>query len=145
MGTVNIDDIVVTPLKQIPVEGGNVLHAMKFTDVGYVGFGEAYFSMIEKGAVKAWKRHLRMTLNLIVPFGSVRFVFIDESGNQRIETIGESHYARLTVPPGIWFGFQGLDEQDSLILNVADISHEPDEVERMKTEEIEFDWKKVSK
>ncbi len=140
MGTVNIDDIVVTPLKQIPVEGGNVLHAMKFTDVGYVGFGEAYFSMIEKGAVKAWKRHLRMTLNLIVPFGSVRFVFIDESGNQRIEIIGESRYVRLTVPPGMFFGFQGLAEQGGLILNIADITHDPEEVERIGIEEIDFNW-----
>ena len=64
--------------------------------------------MIEMGAVKAWKQHRRMTLNLVVPVGNVRFVFLaDEGKAQREETIGVSNYVRLTVPPGVWFGFQG--------------------------------------
>ena len=33
------------------------------------GFEEAYFSLIDKDAVKAWKRHKTMTLNLVVPLG----------------------------------------------------------------------------
>jgi dTDP-4-dehydrorhamnose 3,5-epimerase len=48
----------------------------------------------------------------------------------------------LTVPPGIWFGFEGLENNDNLVLNIADIPHEPDEVERMGIEAIDFDWKK---
>ena len=140
MGTVNVDSIDVTPLKQIPVVGGDVLHAMKCTDPGFVDFGEAYFSKVEKGAVKAWKRHLQMTLNLIVPFGSVRFVFVDSDGSLREEVIGENCYARLTVPPGIWFGFHGESAPYSLLLNISDIPHFPDEVERKEINEIEFDW-----
>ena len=144
MGTVNIDSIEVTPLKRISVAGGDVLHAMKCTDPGFVGFGEAYFSIIEKGVVKAWKRHLQMTLNLIVPLGSVRFVFVDGDGRLREEVIGENGYARLTVPPGIWFGFQGGSSSYSLLLNVADIPHTPDEVERKEINEIEFDWETIT-
>ena len=142
MGAVTVGDIIVTPLKNISVVGGNVMHAMKCTDTGYTGFGEAYFSIVEKAAVKAWKRHIRMTLNLIVPFGFVRFVFVDQYGDKRIEKIGKNRFSRLTVPPGIWFGFEGLENNDSLVLNIADIIHEPDEVERMEMEAIDFDWKK---
>ena len=70
---VNNNALLLTPLKIIPVPGGDVLHAMKYSDKGFTGFGEAYFSTIEPGIIKAWKRHRKMTLNLIVPFGAIRF------------------------------------------------------------------------
>ena len=141
MGSVNLEQIVITPLKRISVSGGDVLHAIKCTDDGFRDFGEAYFSMVESDAIKAWKMHKRMTLNLVVPVGEVRFVFYTEDGEmRREETVGVSNYVRLTVPPGIWFGIQGLAAPFSLILNVADILHEPDEVLRKPIEEIKYDW-----
>jgi dTDP-4-dehydrorhamnose 3,5-epimerase len=139
----NVHQIVVTPLKRLPVIGGDVLHGMRRTDPGFVGFGEAYFSMIDQGAVKAWKRHLRMTLNFLVPVGSVQFVFVDNVGSIRKELVGLDRYVRLTIPPGIWFGFKGLFEPYSLLLNLADITHDPDEIERRSIDEFEFDWEKL--
>jgi len=140
VGPVSVHQIAVTPLKRISLGGGDVLHAMKRDDGGYVGFGEAYFSMINFGVIKAWKRHLSMTLNLVVPVGMVRFVFVDEAGGIREEPVGIDRYLRLTVPPGIWFGFMGLSESHSLLLNIADITHDPGEIERKEIEEIEFNW-----
>jgi dTDP-4-dehydrorhamnose 3,5-epimerase len=140
MGTVSVDQILVTPLKRIPLTGGDVLHGMKCTDPGYIEFGEAYFSIIEAGAVKAWKRHLRMTLNFVVPVGSVHFVFIDGAGAFREEVAGVDHYVRLTVPPGIWFGFRGLFAPHSMLMNIADIPHDPEEIERKGQDEIMFNW-----
>ena len=140
MGRVSLNEICVTPLKRISVTGGDVLHAMKKSDTGYVNFGEAYFSLVEFGAIKAWKRHLQMTLNLVVPIGEVHFVLIDSVGLIREERIGEGHYARLTIPPGIWFGFQGVSKKIALLLNIADIEHSPDEVERKELSELEYDW-----
>lgn len=136
-----LDRIQLTALKRIPVVGGDVLHALKSTDAGFRGFGEAYFSMVEAGAVKAWKMHRRMTLNLVVPIGEVRFVFFTEDGKtQRNETIGTANYARLSVPPGIWFGFQGRAAPFSLVLNVGDIPHDPDEIVRKPLEAFGHDW-----
>ena len=143
MGRVSLNEICVTPLKRISVTGGDVLHAMKKSDPGYVDFGEAYFSMVEFGAIKAWKRHLQMTLNLVVPIGEVQFVLIDSVGLIREERIGEGHYARLTIPPGIWFGFQGVSKKTALLLNIADIEHSPDEVERKELDEVKYDWEVI--
>ena len=135
MGSIINNEIIITPLKQVLVGGGNVLHALKNTDNGYNGFGEAYFSWIENGSIKAWKRHMRMTMNLIVPVGNVQFVFITEKGNLLVrEIIGENNYVRITVPPGIWFGFKGEYAPKSLVLNLASITHDPDEVERLPKE-----------
>lgn len=141
MGTVSLDSIVVTPLKRISTEGGDVLHAMKQEETGFAGFGEAYFSWISSGTVKAWKRHTKMTMNIVVPVGTVKFVFYSEGDAQvRSEEIGIENYARLTVPPNIWFGFQGRTEDPSLLLNLASIPHDPKEVERLALDRINYEW-----
>jgi dTDP-4-dehydrorhamnose 3,5-epimerase len=143
LGKVSLGDICVTPLKKIHVTGGDVWHIMKKNDDGYVGFGEAYFSQVEYRVVKAWKRHLQMTMNLIVPVGEVRFVFADDSGSMREERVGVDNYVRLTIPPGIWFGFQGVSENTALLLNIADIKHSPNEVERKKVNEFKYEWELI--
>lgn len=142
MGGLTLSDVCVTPLRRIATPGGDVMHAMKCTDAGFSAFGEAYFSWIEPGAVKAWKRHKQMTLNLVVPVGTVRFVFIlpEDRTAFRIEDIGVANYSRITVPPGVWFGFQGRDAKPSLVFNLADIAHDPDEVERISLTDISYDW-----
>ncbi|MBT8633213.1 dTDP-4-dehydrorhamnose 3,5-epimerase [Polynucleobacter paneuropaeus] len=140
----NLANILVTPLRRIETAGGDVLHALQKTEKSYAGFGEVYFSWVLFGATKAWKRHNRMTMNLVVPVGRVKFVFCstDEAGVSkfRIEEIGEHRYARITVPPGIWFGFQGLEETKSLVLNIANIAHDPNEVERLALTDIKYIW-----
>ena len=137
---VTVNEIITTPLRRIPVKGGDVLHAMKKSDLGFAGFGESYFTQVEHGIVKAWKRHLQMTLNLIVPIGKVRFVFMDNEESFREEILGDGNYARLTVPPGLWFGFQGVSENTALVLNIANIEHSPDEVEHNELNNINYNW-----
>jgi len=142
MGVVSLDDIIVTPLKRIPTVGGDVMHGLKKSDNGFNGFGEVYFSWVEQGAIKAWKCHQRMTLNLIVPVGEVSFVFhlTNQKNNFRTENIGEERYVRLTVPPGIWFGFRGRGYGQSLLMNLADMVHDPDEILRETTYEFTYNW-----
>ena len=123
------------------VVGGDVMHGIKKSDIGYEGFGEAYFSLINPGAIKAWKKHNDMIMNLMVPQGEVLFAFYNESDGELIsEIIGEDCYSRLTVPAGIWFGFKGLGSKTSVILNLADIEHKPEESEKLDRYEINFDW-----
>jgi len=136
--------IISTDLSQIPAAGGDVFHAMKSTDLGYDGFGEAYFSWVDNKSVKAWKRHKNMTMNLIVPLGTIRFIFFetDLSAYQE-KKIGTDNYVRLTVPPGIWFGFQGVGLSNNLLLNIANIPHDPEEVEEKPINFFSFDWNKI--
>ena len=139
MGNLTINDILITNLNTINTAGGNVLHGMKNIDNGFKGFGEAYFSFIEYGKIKAWKKHTKMTLNLIVPVGKIKFVFYSEDfRNYRTETIGDGNYVRLTVPPNIWFGFQGLSKPRSLLMNISDILHDPTEAVRLDINYIDF-------
>ena len=138
-----IKDVLITKLDVMEAPGGGVMHAMKETSIGYGGFGEAYFSQIDSGAIKAWKRHREMTLNLIVPLGKIKFVLFDDRDNRpkfQEVIISKSNYCRLTVPPMVWMGFQGLSENKSILLNIANIEHDIDEVDLKDIEKIQSDW-----
>jgi len=138
-----IEEIIITHLKRLHVHNGDVLHGMKKTDDGYSDFGEIYFSYILKDKIKAWKIHKKMTLNLIVPFGSVRFNFIQLNSKELIDkrmeiTVSSENYCRITVPPNIVFGFKGIGKNTSIIANIADIAHSDGEVKKIDINKFEF-------
>jgi dTDP-4-dehydrorhamnose 3,5-epimerase len=143
-----IDGVIFSPLSIIGTDGGDVLHALKSSDNGFSGFGEAYFSKVEPRSIKGWKLHHEMVLNLIVAVGIVRFVIFDERPKSPTKKefnefiLSLENYGRLTVPPKVWVGFQGLSESTSIVLNIASIEHSPDEIDRKLINEIIFDWKK---
>lgn len=145
MEQVNIMGVSLHPLKHISVPKGDIYHALKSTDEGYTGFGEAYFSQIESGEVKGWKRHNRMTLNIIVPVGKIRFViFDDREGSktygqfQEVTLSPEDNYQRLTLAPGLWMAFQGMDSKISMLMDIIPEPHDPTEASRKNLEEINF-------
>jgi len=125
----NLENIKVVQLSTFDVEGGSVLHAIKKDDIGYMGLGEVYFSFINPRAIKAWKLHKQMTLNLVVPLGKVRFVFCDSlnSGYYRVEDVGEGNYVRLT-------------ERPSLVTNIADLKHDVNEVIKKEIATFCYKW-----
>ena len=125
------DRVLLTRLRRIPTPLGAVLHAMKSVDPGYVGFGEAYFSIVERGAVKGWKRHARMVLNLVVCSGMIRFYLRRDgwAGSVALSPEADETHARLSVPPGFWMAFEGVGETVNMVLNVASIVHDPSESE----------------
>ena len=135
----SVDNIIkYISLKKISHPLGDVWHAIKSSDSEYVGFGEAYFSFIEKGKIKGWKKHKKATLNLIVPVGEIKFFAYDEEQGDKHPklssfTLSEENYFRLTVPSGIWLAFKGLKERN-MLLNVSDYSHDPSEVEAIEIE-----------
>ena len=82
-----------------------------------------------------------MICNLVVPSGAVRFTLRDDRDNS--PTVGKEesivlsrteNYVRLTIPPGIWFSFEGLDDGENFILNLANIEHSDNESERKPIE-----------
>ena len=145
MDKVSIKGVVLTDLKMIHHPQGNIYHAMKNSDKGFVGFGEAYFSTINNNETKGWKKHQEMTMNIVVPIGEVTFVLFDDRENSNSInnyfsiTLSPSNYFRLTIPPGVWHAFKGHHDVN-LILDVASIEHMPDEIIRNDLDAIPFDW-----
>lgn len=141
MDKINIKDVRVSQLDRVGVKGGDVLHVLKKKDDDFTDFGEAYFSWVGLNKIKGWKKHLQMTMNLTVPVGNVRFVFASDNHEEfREEVIGVDRYVRLTVPPGIWFAFEGITLNQNLVLNIANIEHDKDEVNRCELSKINYIW-----
>lgn len=135
-----MDGIILTPLKQIYHPKGDVFHAMKKSDIGFGGFGEAYFSTINKDDIKGWKKHTLMTLNLIVPVGEIEFVVYDENTEEFFSVkLSQSNYQRLTIAPSLWMAFRGIGEHN-MLLNLASIEHDPNEAINISIGEIKYEW-----
>lgn len=135
-----MDGVVLTPLKTIFNAKGFIYHAMKKSDDEFHGFGEAYFSTIEKDCIKGWKKHTKMTLNLIVIYGEIQFVIFCKKTNFFFSVkLSRKNYQRLTIRPGLWVAFKGLSK-DNILLNLASTEHDPHEVESIALESIEYKW-----
>ncbi len=139
--TLEIDGVVITPLRQIIDDRGAVLHMLRNDAADFQGFGECYFSEVVPGAVKAWKRHTLQTQNLAVPVGRVRLVIYDNRvgsksyGRLLVLDLGRPDaYVRVQVPPGLWYGFSCISALPALLVNCADMPHRLAESEQISME-----------
>ena len=134
-----MDRVVLTPLKQIYNQKGDIFHAIKQSDIGFDGFGEAYFTTINIDDIKGWKKHTEMTLNLVVISGEIEFVIYDDNKFITIKLSPKNNYQRLTIKPNLWVAFRGLGE-NNMLLNIANIEHNPNEAINRDLEEIKYEW-----
>lgn len=147
MDKITVEGVLLTPLKRIHHPKGDVFHGMKKSDTGFSGFGEAYFSTINYEDTKPWKKHLEMTLNFVVPIGEIRFVIFDDREDSSTKnnffdvTLGDVDYQRITIPPGVWVAFSGVGVNYNLLLNLANLEHDPSEIERKEIlTDIPYAW-----
>ena len=123
-----MDEVSFFKLDKIHNDKGSVAHIIKKPSFF---IEEVYMSSVKKNVVKGWKKHNRMTLNLVVIKGRVKFTFFKDNNTLEF-LIGDDNYGRLVVAPGWWFSFKGLDEEN-LVINCADMVHDPTEVEIRET------------
>jgi dTDP-4-dehydrorhamnose 3,5-epimerase len=134
--TPTIAGVRFVPLRRIDDDRGSVMHMLKSTDEWFVDFGEVYFSTVLSGAVKAWRRHTRMTTNLAVPVGNVRVLLVDDRNDSATSgcaddlSVGDDNYGLLVIPPLVWSGFFNDSSSTALVVNCASLPHDPAEVDR---------------
>jgi dTDP-4-dehydrorhamnose 3,5-epimerase len=135
-----MDGVILTDLKKILNPKGEVFHAMKKSDIGFDGFSEAYFSSIKKDVKKGWKKHSKMTLNLIVPVGEIKFVIYNEIKKEFFSTnLSKNNYQRITIKPNLWVAFAGCQDEN-ILLNIANLEHDPCEAINIEIGEIKYEW-----
>ena len=87
-----------------------------------------------------------MVLNIVVPIGKIKFVIYDDRRNSatfsKIQaiTLSRENYLRLTLQPMLWFAFQGLSKNSNILLNIANIEHGSDEVDKKDIGFFTFEW-----
>jgi dTDP-4-dehydrorhamnose 3,5-epimerase len=144
-----IDGLLIKPLKVIRDERGQVMHMMRADDGVFKCFGEVYFSVINPGVIKGWKRHLRKTQHFAVPRGDIRLVIYDDRLHSQTKDeiqeilVGEKDYKLIRIPPMVWYGFACEGKDPAMIVNCCDIAHDPAESEIVPLEDlrIPYSWK----
>ncbi len=144
-----LDGVVLQELKQLTDSRGAVLHMLRCDSELFSEFGEVYFSEVNPGAVKAWKRHTKMTQHIAVPVGKIRLVLYDDRENsptrkelREYEVGRPSAYMLIRIPPGLWYGFENIGPSMALLANCADLPHDPAESESVASNEgpIKVQW-----
>lgn len=140
-----IKGVTVTPLKQIHDARGAVFHMVRTDAPHFAGFGEMYFSVVNPGVTKGWKRHSEMVMSLCAVQGRVKLVLMDEAAGVTQEVIfgaAEADYKLVTVPAGIWTAFSCISSEPAMLANCASILHRPDEAENVDLEKppLSYAW-----
>ena len=142
-----IQGVTITKLIQVKNPLGDIFHVLKKNELNEFNFGEAYFSFVKYNTIKSWKKHNKMTLNIVVPIGKIKFVFYDDREDSKtylkfIEYIigPDVNYVRLRIEPGIWMAFQGLGCETNMLLNIADTEHDPGEAIRCDLNNFKYEW-----
>ena len=130
----------IVPLRVIKSDKGDIYKGVSIQDDDFKSFGEAYFSSVIKNEIKGWKKHKKMTCNLIVISGEVKFVTFNSKTKIFNSVIcSKSNYSKIIIQPEIWFAFKGLKNKN-ILLNIADIPHDPLESNTMQLSKIKYDW-----
>ena len=143
-----IQDVRVTPLRQICDERGKVMHMLRADAPAFPGFGEIYFSTVFPGAIKGWHLQHRTTLNYAVPVGRIKLVLFDDRAESptRGEVgeffLGPDNYVLVTIPPLVWSGFKGIGTEMAVVANCASMPHDPAAVQRLDPfdAKIPYNW-----
>lgn len=141
-----IDGVFVEKLNKIEDSRGKVMHMLRCDSPLFVSFGEIYFSTVNRGIVKAWKKHLKMTQYFAVPVGEIKLVIYDDRDNSSTKgkiyelELGEENYCLVKIPPMLWYGFKGISSIPALIANCADIPHDPNEAESADPSDLTFPY-----
>jgi dTDP-4-dehydrorhamnose 3,5-epimerase len=143
-----IHGVQLTPLRKICDERGRVMHFMRRDWPIFRNFGEAYFSVVNPGVVKAWHLHKEVTLNYTAVSGMIKCVLYDDRpdsptrGEVNELFLGEHNYQLVTIPPFIWNGVKGIGEKESIIAICLDLPYNPEEIVRIDPfqNEIPYDW-----
>ena len=115
--------------KTIQVENGNVKHGLRSSDNSFKGFGELYFTEVKKNKVKGWKRHTKMTLNLLPVIGDiVLYIKRDLLDTPEEVFFGSDDYKLVCIESNVWFAFKGIADVN-VMANLASIEHDPSEYE----------------
>ena len=134
---------LVSKMNLISNPKGKIIKFLDTSSKDYKGFGEVYFSFINKNNIKAWKINKKATSNLIVPIGKVLIVVYDLNENLVLKRVISSSY-KVLIPKSYIYGFMGIGD-NNLIVNFLNKKHSKNNAIKIKLSKFNFNWKKYKK
>lgn len=120
-------------------DAGYVQRFVRVDDEYYDGFGEVYFSKVNKGKIRAWKKHLLNKLYLTVVEGIVSFVVCKGEEVSHVVNIDSNSPSVLVIPPNTIYGFSGK-KRINIVASLMNQVHDPAEIVNYPSNYISFDW-----
>ncbi len=135
-----MDEVSIKNLSVINNKKGDILKGFLKSDNKSIDVKEVYFSEINPKQIKAWKKHKRMTSNLIAVKGEIKIVVQKKDKSFISEIISKKNYKMISVPPNFWFGFQCIGDKVGMLVNISNEEHDDLESDQLDIEKILFDW-----
>ena len=141
-----IDGVIITKLKIIKDERGQVMHMLRSDNPIFKSFGEIYFSTVFKDIIKGWHLHKESYLNYVCVVGEVKLVLYDDrkgsvTKDQYQEIfLSPKSYFLVTIPPNVWNGFKGIGKEESIIANCLTLPHNEKEMVRKDPKDNYFNY-----
>ena len=135
-----MDEISIKNLSIINNKKGDILKGFLKSDNKTINVKEVYFSEINPKQIKAWKKHNKMTSNLIAVKGEIKIVVQKKDKSFVTEIISKKNYKMISIPPNYWFGFQCISTEAGMLVNISNEEHDDLESDQLDIEKILFDW-----
>ncbi|MFN7967254.1 MAG: dTDP-4-dehydrorhamnose 3,5-epimerase family protein [Acidobacteriota bacterium] len=147
-----IEGVIVTTLEPKADERGRLVELFRRDQPGTGSYGQVHLSTLYPGVVKAWHMHKKRTDSFVCVQGMVRMGLYDDREGSSSQSelnqffLGDHSPLRVTVPPGVWFGFKSLVAVEALLVVLTDPAHDPRWPDEERWDpiinEIPFDWER---
>lgn len=146
----SVEGATAKALKVFSDERGRFMEILRSDEAIFEGFGQASLTTAHRGVVKAWHRHEKQVKHFCCVRGKIKLVLFDGRAGSptrgAIEEffLGTAEPRVVRVPAQVWYGFQGNDASESLVVTFSTQPHDhdrPDE-ERLSPGDpsIPYDW-----
>jgi len=131
-------------------ERGRLMEILRIDDSMFKKFGQVYYTATNPGFVKAWHYHKIQTDYFTCLQGKMRLVLYDDRKNSKTKgqiqefIISPENPILVSIPPGIYHGFESADNKEAVALNIPTELYNrehPDEYRLpFNTDKIPFKW-----
>ncbi|UCF68328.1 MAG: dTDP-4-dehydrorhamnose 3,5-epimerase family protein [Acidobacteriota bacterium] len=145
-----IEGVCVDRLEPRVDERGRLVELFRRDDPATRDYGQIHVTTLYPGVVKAWHRHRRRADVIAVVAGMARLGLYDERQGSATEGelnqffLGVHAPMRITIPPGVWFGFKGMGTDEAVIVVLTSQPFDPRDPDEDRLDplvnEIPFDW-----
>ncbi len=147
-----IDGVKIKKLKIIPDERGRLMEILRCDDDIFENFGQVYVTTAKPGVVKAWHYHKLQDDHFTCLMGKVKVALFDARKDSK--TYGEINDFVMSlddpfvlkIPKGVYHGFKGIADIESMVLNVPTKSYNYDNPDELRVDafdkDIGYDWGK---
>jgi dTDP-4-dehydrorhamnose 3,5-epimerase len=148
-----IDGVDVKELIIHPDERGRLFEILRSDDVIFRKFGQVYITTAFPGVIKAWHYHKIQTDYFTCVHGLAKLVLYDardgsKSFGKVMEFVIGPHTPKLvSIPPGVYHGFQCVSDIEAIMINVPTEPYNPQNPDEYRLElsapEVPYDWSKL--